>query len=284
MWCCHNNTIPQLPSYLKRILLYLAKIGTELEKPNGLKIINSADLPNILYSLKLRDLPGIGHSMEKRLAMNGITTLPQLWQLSPKQMHKIWHNIWGEKMWYMLRGHEIPDLETTRSTVGHSHVLSPELRAPSQANFVAQRLTLKAASRLRRLEHYCSRMTLSIRLEKGERFALETDFYRARDSFTLIRAMHDLWDALTRQTKSARIKKISITLSNLTKEAEIQPDLIESIGKQKKLDNLSFALDKINHKYGRDSVTLGMLPNQGRSFSGTKIAFTRIPEYEEFNE
>jgi DNA polymerase-4 len=47
---------------------------------------------------------------------------------------------------------------------------------------------------------------------------------------------------------------------------------------------MSRALDAINQKYGRDSVSIGMLPAQGRSFSGTKIAFTRIPDKQEFLE
>ena len=47
---------------------------------------------------------------------------------------------------------------------------------------------------------------------------------------------------------------------------------------------MSKALDMLNQKYGRDTVALGMLPAQGRSFSGTKIAFTRIPDVEEFLE
>ncbi|MGE5196228.1 MAG: hypothetical protein ACM3JI_02735 [Anaerolineae bacterium] len=47
---------------------------------------------------------------------------------------------------------------------------------------------------------------------------------------------------------------------------------------------MSRTLDAINQRYGRDSVLLGILPAEGRSFSGTKIAFTRIPEIEEFEE
>jgi DNA polymerase-4 len=47
---------------------------------------------------------------------------------------------------------------------------------------------------------------------------------------------------------------------------------------------MSRALDTLNYRYGRDTVLLGMMPEDGRSFSGTKIAFTRIPDREEFLE
>ncbi len=43
-------------------------------------------------------------------------------------------------------------------------------------------------------------------------------------------------------------------------------------------------MDKINHRFGRDSVLIGMTPADGQSFSGSKIAFTRIPDLDEFLE
>jgi hypothetical protein len=40
----------------------------------------------------------------------------------------------------------------------------------------------------------------------------------------------------------------------------------------------------LNQKFGKDTVLLGMTPHQGKAFTGTKIAFTRIPDMEEFWE
>ena len=51
-----------------------------------------------------------------------------------------------------------------------------------------------------------------------------------------------------------------------------------------KSEQLSRAMDKINHRFERDSILIGMTPSQGRSFSGSKIAFTRIPDVDEFLE
>ena len=52
--------------------------------------------------------------------------------------------------------------------------------------------------------------------------------------------------------------------------------------KKKKL--VSKAMDSINSRFGRDSITIGTLPSDIIRFSGTKIAFTRIPEIKEFYE
>jgi DNA polymerase IV len=43
-------------------------------------------------------------------------------------------------------------------------------------------------------------------------------------------------------------------------------------------------MDEINHRFGRDSVLIGMTPSKGRSFSGSKIAFACIPDIDEFLE
>ena len=98
----------------------------------------------------LRDLPGIGRNMEKRLWLKGVFTMADIMALDRRRMRSVWGSIWGERMWYLLRGHDLPEMETKRRSIGHSHVLGPALRPPTQAINVARRLTMKAAARLRR--------------------------------------------------------------------------------------------------------------------------------------
>ena len=118
---------------------YLAKVGTELQKPDGLVVLRAEDLPQRLFTLKLRDLPGVGANIEHRIQMAGIMDLPGLFALNPRQMRKVWGSVWGEKMWYLLRGMELPEEITARRSVGHSHVMAPELRDPDKAKDFAKR-------------------------------------------------------------------------------------------------------------------------------------------------
>ena len=268
---------------------YLAKIATDMQKPDGMTVLQPHDLPGRLFALKLRDLVGIGHNMERRLAMAGINDMRTLLALDAKRMRKVWGGVLGERLWHQLRGAELPDEETSRRTVGHSHVMAPELRDPVKAKYVARRLTLKAASRLRRMEYYAGAFSLSARLENGPRLEGGIHCYRAQDSMTFLHLLDKLWEALMREARGARIKKVSITLHELVPASGVQPELFDMLPdvdmrQRDKAEKLSRALDKINHRFGRDSVLVGMLPSQGRSFSGTKIAFTRIPDVEEFME
>jgi DNA polymerase IV len=268
---------------------YLAKVATDLQKPDGLTLLRAEDLPYALLNLKLSDLPGIGRNMERRLRRVGIINIPSLWAKSPQELRNAWGSVWGEKMWYYLRGVEIADEETTRRTIGHSHVMAPELRDPVQARFVARRLTLKAASRLRRIEYYAGAISLAVKLENGYRLEAGNRFFRAQDSLTLLHEMEILWRYLMREARGQRVRKASVVLHELVPATALKPELFEilpdlDLRARAKAEKISVALDKINQKFGRDSALLGMLPSQGKTFSGTKIAFTRVPDAIEFFE
>src|SRR6202045_3099758 len=266
---------------------YLAKVGTELQKPDGLVVLRAEDLPKRLFSLKLRDLPGVGANIERRIQTAGITNLPSLFALNAHQMREIWGSVWGEKLWYLLCGMELPDEITARRSVGHSHVIAPELRDPNKAKDVARRLTLKAASRLRRMEYYAGAMSFSARLENDTRVHAEERFYRAQDNKTFLDLLNRLWTQALKQSRGVRIRKVSVTLSDLVVASDLQADLFASLpdvglAARGKSEKLSRAMDEINHRFGRDTVLIGMTPSQGQSFSGSKIAFTRIPDVDEF--
>lgn len=275
---------------------YLAKIATDLKKPDGFTILQAADLPQSLTVLSLRDLPGIGANMEKRLLAAGINDMHGLLRLSPRHLRAVWGSIWGEKMWYYLRGYDLPDPETERRSVGHSHVLAPELRPASQAALVARRLVMKAAARLRRIGYHAGGLVLSVRVENGSRLAFEAPCHAAQDSFTFLQLLDGMWEEMLRHapqpSSRLRLKKVSVVLQALVEGAQVnrQGDLFaptasqEQKKKSEKNDKISNAIDEINRKFGRDSVLLGMTAGQGRGFTGTKIAFTRIPDAEEFWE
>ena len=78
-------------------------------------------------------------------------------------MRKIWGNVTGERLWYMLRGKEVEDIYTKTRTIGHSHVLHPEWRDLKKSREVMRRLIVKAASRLRRKEFLCTHLKMSLK-------------------------------------------------------------------------------------------------------------------------
>lgn len=269
---------------------YLAKVATDIQKPDGFTILPPEQVPARLFDLKLRDFPGIGPNMERRLNGAGIYDVKTLYGFAPKHLRAIWGSLWGEKMWYLIRGYQLPEEETRRSSVGHSHVLGPESRPPDKAQQVARRLTLKAAARLRRMEYAARSMTLSLRLEDGPRFATEIAAPRAlQDSFAFLQMLEAMWAALAPQIGRRRLRKVSVTLLGLEKPGAEQGDLFDAAAPRAaqtrvRDEKISAAIDSLNQKFGRDTVLVGMTASQNKGFTGTKVAFTRIPDMEEFLE
>lgn len=269
---------------------YLAKVATDMQKPDGLTFLLAQDLPHRLTALKLRDLPGIGANMEARLNRAGIHDVEALLRVQPKHLRAIWGSVWGEKMWYYLRGYDLPEPETSRGSVGHSHVLAPELRPPPRAYEALRRLVMKAAARLRRMEYHAGKFSVSVRLENGMRVGLEAPCDPAQDSFVFLQLLDALWQVMMRDIGARRVKKVSILLHGLVAAADLnrQGDLFAPpapvAAARAKNEKISAAIDKLNQKFGKDTVLVGMTPQQGQSFTGTKIAFTRIPDIEEFLE
>jgi DNA polymerase-4 len=138
-----------------------------MQKPDGLSVINPSELPNKLYSLNLKSLPGIGSKTEERLIKNGITSIKQLCFLDRARLKALWGNVWGEKVWSLIRGADLPLEETRNSTIGHSKVLGSEQQHIQHARNVLINLVQKAASRLRAKELYTTCILLTVGLKSG---------------------------------------------------------------------------------------------------------------------
>lgn len=270
---------------------FLAKVGTELEKPDGLAAIGFHELPQKLMALRLRDLPGIGERMERRLSAAGIDSVAGLWAIDLKRARLIWGGVTGERFWCALHGIDLPEAETERRSLGHSRVLAPELRAPEQARQVARRLVLKAASRLRRLDLLAAALDLELGLEDGRTGSVESRLNPCQDSSTLLAALDPLWrTALNACGQTRHFRYVSITLHRLLPAMNAAPDLfalvpgVEQIRAARRL-RLWRAIDQLNRRFGRDTVTMGLPPKtDGLDYLGAKVAFTRIPERAEFGE
>jgi DNA polymerase-4 len=151
---------------------YLAKVASDMEKPDGLVALTLDILPEALRQLTLRDLPGIGARMEKRLNEQGIRTMDDLLALDCDGAGKVWGSVLGERLGHWLRGEDFDMDEAEHiKSISHQHVLAPEMRTPEQAWAVAHKLLHKAAMRLRAGQLWASSIGLAIGFAepRGER-------------------------------------------------------------------------------------------------------------------
>jgi DNA polymerase-4 len=261
---------------------FLAKTASNMQKPDGLVLLQEQDLPQALFALKLTDLTGINVNMLRRLHSGGVTSVEEFYHLAPKQARAIWGSVGGERFWYNLHGHDIEEGKTQKRVVGHSRVLEPASRAPDQAYTIIRQLTIKAASRLRRYELYAAALELKVRSVNGEKWVRSHRIEPSQSNADFLAILKELWQLMIAEMNKVHLKQVAVTLHNLQAGETITLDLFSSKQTQtdKKQDKaLSDAMDKINQRYGSSTLQLGTLDKEK---VGTKIAFTRIPEKEEF--
>lgn len=265
---------------------FLAKIASDMKKPDGLTVLEPDNLKAPLCRLKLMDLTGININMQRRLNRASVYSVEDLWNISPKHARQIWNNVEGERFWYKLHGYDIPDRPTQQKRViGHSRMLDPQHRQPEHSYMVTRYLLNKATARLRRYDLYTGNLYLSVRTPDRQRWANDRSFARTQDSFKLLQALESLWSAMLKDLRPFKLLKVSISLTDLEAENRITPDLFEDyISAQRPDHRLVHAMDNLNQKYGAQTVTIGTCPKTHAGYVGTKIAFNRIPELQEFNE
>ena len=279
---------------------YLAKIASDMQKPNGLIGLLPSQLPRAIAHLELRDLPGVGARTEKRLNDKGITTMAQLLSLDRNGMHSLWDSVWGDRLYHWLRGAQTGDNGApvdsgVQKSLGHSHVLGPEHRSIDGAWAVAHKLLHKAAMRLR-LEKFCAAsLSFQIRFQLSKQqvaemertqklrkhssgiehasWGMEARFRHCQDTLTMLEALRGIWEQCPKGPMQQKPFFLGITLSNLINEDQQQPMLFEEPGNR---NQLSATMDKLNLKYGHSTLHFaGML--SAKDSAPTRIAFTQIP-------
>lgn len=251
---------------------FIAKVASGMKKPDGFTVITKEELPEALYTLKLADLPGIGRNMSARLKKHNIHNVEDLYSLSGDRFLDIWNNIAGKRLSYFLNGEDIPEKETKRSTVSHSHVMAPEMRTEERTRAVLIRLIHKAAFRLRRLKYMAGTITIKIKYFNAlNSWKRKLNIGKCHDTQSMIKAFSFMWKDRPRGLTPL---SVAVALSDLTPINEMSHSLFSNDFKQ---DKLSSALDEINEKYGTNSIYFGSMHDASES-APLRISFTSIPD------
>lgn len=273
----------------------LAKLASDMQKPDGLTVLSEAELPHRLYPMPLRDIAGIGAKMEKRLAQQGMLDIGQLCARRPRDAGSAWGGVNGDRLWYLLHGFDLPEKPTQNRTIGHSHVLSPRKRGHEPVRLTARRLALKAASRLRRKGCVSRLLVLHARFEDDKSvWRTSIKLPATQDSFTVLNALDSVFPRLKSAGQARpggfQIRMIGVTLAEIAPLQGQQDSLFalldsnDPLARETRTLSLSKAMDRINEKFGRHAVSVGPMDGSRTDRVGTKIAFGRIPDLDEFHE
>ncbi|HEX7466559.1 MAG TPA: DNA polymerase, partial [Usitatibacter sp.] len=157
-------------------------------------------------------------------------------------------------------------------SISHSSVLGPDNRNPEHAFAVLNRLTQKAAMRLRKAGYYAGRLAIDLKYLDGTHWSTEMRLVDTQDTVTFLHALDKLW---ARRPKSRRtILKVGMAYSDFVAEADHTGSLFAAEGKSKSLYS---TLDKLNARFGKQAVYFASA-HKARDRGGMHIAFNHIPD------
>ncbi|WP_281886084.1 DNA polymerase IV [Paenibacillus sp. YYML68] len=240
----------------------LAKMASDMKKPNGMSVLRKRDVPKVLWPLPCSELYGIGKKTADKLKLLNIDTLGQLAQADESLLIKRF-GVVGAWLKRAANGEDDspvnPEQERSKS-IGHTTTLPVNYTDRSELHRVLLNLSDQVGRRLRRQgllagtvqitvrDPDMSTITRSVKLDRPSENA--DDFYKTACK---------LFDAYWQQGSPVRL--VGVTLQGLTekKESAVQLDLFD-YQQQPVKEKLTRTLDALRDKFGENAVlTAGML-------------------------
>ncbi len=238
---------------------FLAKIASDLQKPDGLTIIPAAEVPAFLETLPVAKIPGVGAKTMARLQALGVTKTGELldyprsfWQ---KQLGKS-----GLLLYERALGLDpTPVISYAEpKSCGAENTLPQDTDDPAELRGWLLQQAERVGRELRRDGLKGRTVTLKIKF---------ADFKQITRSHTLARPttstqqIYHLADKLLMETKlKTRVRLIGLSVSQLTRN--VQQESLFSLPQLLKQEQLDQAVDRIQGKFGLDAISRGKVEKE----------------------
>ncbi len=234
--------------------ILIAKLASDLAKPDGCLWIGENDIPSVLETLPVKELWGIGgHTSEKLQAM-GITTCGALGRASLSILVKTFGTN-GERLKDMGNGRLDRPLEIVppeAKSIGHSITVPKDIWKREEITSCLLRLSEKVGRRARRFGHKGRRVTLTVRYSDFKTFTKQTTLpAHTNDTGEIYRAAVAIIGSIRLR---ASIRLLGITLSDLNTNGD-QAFLFGEAEREKRAA-VAKAVDAVNDKFGEHTITM----------------------------
>ena len=236
----------------------LAKLASDMQKPDGLTVIRADEIAKVLERLPAKDLCGVGAKTARQLALYGIATCGDLGRF-PVDVLKRRFGIVGEQLSRMGRGiDESPVIPVEESepvkSVGHSMTLERDITEQKEILKYLLQLSEMVGRRVRRYNVWGKTVTLSIRYADfdtwvGKQETLRHYINRSEDIY---RAAVAILDSIVLMQP---VRLLGVRITNLRYESSQLPLFPE----ERKKALMVGAMDEVNDRYGDFTVTFGSL-------------------------
>ncbi len=236
---------------------FLAKLASDLRKPDGFVVITEQNKQEILDPLPVGRIWGVGKVTEQAFSARGIETIAELRRCPREELKGIVGNA-ADDLLRLARGEDDREVESERQhkSLSSEQTFARDVGDESVLLAVLLEQVEEVAERLRR--HQLKARTITLKLRYGD-FRTVTRSATLREATNLTRP---LWQTAERtfrrwQTRSAGpLRLLGFAASGLQHERAGQ-QLLFADPEQEKLRRLDRIVDKIRDRYGKRAVRRG---------------------------
>lgn len=240
----------------------LAKMASDMKKPNGITILRIRDVPKLLWDKPCSELFGIGKKTAEKLKKLRIYTIGQL-AAAEEQLLIEKFGVSGRWMKQAANGMDdskvVEDREKNKS-IGHTTTLPRDITASEDVQRILLNLADQVARRLRRQGLVAQTVQITIRTPDMKTITRSQSLDTVTENADEIYREASL--LFRRHWRDGRpVRLLGITLQNLTpkEESALQLDLFD-YEQQPKKERLTQIMDELRDKFGEGAVlTAGML-------------------------
>ena len=256
--------------------MFVAKVASDLQKPDGLTICPPGSEREFLAPLPLKKLWGVGPKTEAKLRASGFVSIGDLAKC-PQEILLKKLGKWGSHLWELANGLDQRPVEDwgPRKSISQEHTWEEDV---DDAAVVEQRLWKIAddLSRYMRAENIKGRvLTLKIRLEGFLTYTRRQTLSGRTNDAELMRAtaLH-LFRNFARQDK--RVRLIGINMSDFGGREGEQLQLFALAPQQKRKGKVAQLLDEVREKFGEEAAQrASLVGEQSHHFLGREEVVKR---------
>lgn len=277
---------------------FLAKLASDLDKPDGLVVIPYGKECESLVNFPIKRIWGVGPSTERRLKDGGFTLIKDVQALPDEKPLVPYVGNQARRIWELARGIDERPVEPDRQiqSVGNEETYESDVEDPAVIDLELHYFANRVAKRLRK--YGLMGHTVSIKVRYND-FKTVSRQKRLDSSTDQERVIYDtsvlLWNKLMRDALSVKqeeqevmgatprpkfdnsilevpvkpIRLLGVTVSGLSTEGIVQDDLF-SIEADEKDEKLSIVLDSLASKFGEGAIMSGALWRRAHGDGGER--------------
>jgi DNA polymerase-4 len=234
---------------------FLAKLASDLNKPDGLTVIRPEDIDTLLPTLPVGRIWGVGPKMVERLASAGVKTIADLRRMDGEWFRHRFGSL-AERIENLAHGRDAREVtpDHDAKSIGQEQTFGQDLAEPEALREVLLTQVEQVGKRLRRQHFLAGAVTVKIRfgdfqtITRSRTLREPTDV--TNDLYEAARSLFDEWC----RTSFSPVRLIGMNCSHFTQHRQLS---LFDQPRTEKLQKVDRAVDLIKEKFGSDAIHRG---------------------------